>query len=220
MKSNSIVLCGVFLFVGLGLATAHAASADDAATISGTWSLNNWTSGESVRLKLGYRKGGTRWQWGSDQLLADLHGLNVDQLHAAHTAVNFTMDRDAGQFARNPTYVAKLNMLGYECKAEDDASVMYMAVRNISLEYAAEAKLSGLKDVTVKDLTRLLDRDVSLDSIRELAALGYASRFSADDVVALRDHGVEPGYVARVQSSGYPNLTVDEIIKLHDHGVD
>ena len=52
-----------------------------------------------------------------------------------------------------------------------------------------------------------------------LTASGYR-KLSADEMIRLRDHGVDPAYVARVRASGYENLTVDQIIKLREHGVD
>jgi len=52
-----------------------------------------------------------------------------------------------------------------------------------------------------------------------LTGTGY-KKLSADEMIRLHDHGVDPEYVARVQSAGFEDLTVDQIIKLHDHGVD
>jgi hypothetical protein len=230
----------------------------------GTWSLNNWIPGDSVHLKLSYRKGTTRWQWGNDQPQADLLGLTSGQLHSPHADVSFTMKRDAGTFAfegsmtlgvgggdfrfvPDPNYVAKLGELGYRMVDDDAVSLMFMAVRDISLAFAAEVKRSGLKDVTVSDLVRLKDHGVSLEFIRTLAEIGMtgltaedvvglrdhgidgeflralkasgAPTLAADEIIKLHDHGVKPDYVARIQSAGYADLTVDEIIRLHDHGV-
>jgi hypothetical protein len=261
MKHKSIAIAGLLLGAGLCLA---ARAAGDPPPVQGTWVLNNWVPGASVNLKLTRRVAGSTWEWGSDQPIADLHGMTRDQLHAPHASLSFTMDRDAGtfsfegtlvlgvgrgefRFTPNPAYAAKLGMLGYEPIGEDD--LFGMAVRDISLAYAAEVKLSGLRDPAVSDLARLRDHGVPLAFIRELAAADYAKRLTADDVVRLRDHGVEgrfvralkasgcsdlstgdviklrdhgvdPAYVARIQSSGYEDLTVDQIIKLHDHGVD
>jgi hypothetical protein len=232
MRNAFIAVAGLVLGAGLCLA---ARAADDAPQLQGTWSLNNWVPGDSVHLELKRATATSSWTWGSDRPIADLHGLTRAQLHALHVSATFTMDRDAGAFAfqgtlvlgvgrgefrftPNPTYAAKLTMLGYEPLGEND--LFGMAVRDISLAYASEVKLSGLRNVAVSDLVRLQDHGVRLDFVRELAAVDYAKRLTVGDVVRLRDHGVNPEYVARVQSSGYEDLTVDQIIKLHDHGVD
>jgi hypothetical protein len=62
---------------------------------------------------------------------------------------------------------------------------------------------------------------VQLDDLidRELQKTGY-SNLTPDDVVRMRDHGVDPQYLARIRTAGFDGLTVDQVIKLHDHGVD
>lgn len=262
MNKLFITIGGIVLCAGMCVA-AHAA--DTAAPVKGTWSINNWIPGDSIHLKLSYRKASSRWEWGNDQPAADLHGLTSEQLHAAYSSVAFTLQRDAGtfsfegsltlgigrgefRFVPDPTYVTKLEVLGYGAIESDDASIMFMAVRDVSLTFASEVKFSGLKDVTVSDLVRLKDHGVGLDFIRALATIGATHltagdvvRFrdhgidvsvlkelkvsgvpdlSADEIIKLHDHGVKPEYVARIQSAGYADLTVDQIIKLHDHGVD
>jgi hypothetical protein len=64
----------------------------------GEWRLNNGISSDTVRLTLTYRSPGRSFGWSNSQPLADLHGLALEQLHAARTQVMFTMPRDAGTF--------------------------------------------------------------------------------------------------------------------------
>jgi len=192
--------------------------------------------GDSIHLKLAYRKSSTRWEWGNDQPVADLRGLTAEQLHATYSSVAFTMQRDAGtfsfdgsltlglgrgefRFVPDPAYVTKLEVLGYGDIEGDDVSIMFMAVRDVSLAFASEVKFSGLKDVKVSDLLRLKDHGIDGEFVRGLKSAGVPV-LSADDIIKLHDHGVKPEYVARIQSAGYPDLTIDQIIKLHDHGVD
>jgi len=233
MKQIFTTIGGLLLGAGLCLA-AHAAG--EAPAPAGTWKINNWTPGDALHLTLTYRKATTRWEWGNDQPIADLHGLTSQQLHAPHASVSFTLQRDAGTFAfegtlmlgigrgeyrfvPDPTYAAKMGALGYGAIGDDAVSIMLMAVRDVSLEYAGEVENSGLKDVAISDLVRLQDHGVSLEFIRAVAKTG-ATDLTADDVIRLHDHAVRPDYVARIHAAGYEHLTVDQIIKLHDHGVD
>ena len=223
------------LVLSVSLVPAKDAPAE-ALSVEGTWTLNNWTINDSVRMTLSYRKGSTRWSWGSSQELADLKGLSSEQLHAMSTPATFALDRDPGvfffegtlllgvghgeyHFASNPAFAAKLAALGYGPVEQDDVSLMIMAVRDVTLDYAAEVKRLGLKDVAVSDLVRFLDHGIGIDFIRDLVAAGYPG-LTGDDVVRLRDHGIDGKYVARVQASGFKDVTVDQIVKLHDHGVD
>jgi hypothetical protein len=227
-KVGGILLCaGSFLIVQ---------ASDDPKTFQGRWSINNWTPGDSLQLTMKVHSGTTRWEWGSSQPIADLHGLTLDQLHAARTPVRFTLERDAGtfafegtvtlgvgsgdfRFAADPTFKAKLGALGYDVVDQDDASIMMMAVRDISIAYAGEVKRSGLRGVTVRDLVRLRDHGVDLEFLRDLTMIGYAS-LSADDVVSLRDHGVDSAFIRTLKASGYPDLPAADIVALRDHGVD
>jgi hypothetical protein len=261
MKSSLVTIGAVALWASLSLAAA----AEDAAPVRGTWKLSNWTINDSVRLTLSYRKASSRWDWSSDQELAELHGLTSGQLHAVSTPASFTLERDPGvfffegtillgigrgeyRFLASPSFAAKLAALGYDAIDEADASLMIMAVRDVSLAYAADVKRLGLKDVAVQDLVRFRDHGISIGFIRELVASGYPgltgdgvirlrdhgvspsfvkalvdagrSAASVDEIIRLNDHGVDATYIARIQSAGFKDVTVDQIVRLHDHGVD
>ena len=73
--------------------------------------------------------------------------------------------------------------------------------------------------VPVAELVRMRDHGVSVEFVRELAALGYP-KLSVDALVRLRDHGVSPGYVRELKALGYDRLTPDDLVMLRDHGAD
>jgi hypothetical protein len=52
-----------------------------------------------------------------------------------------------------------------------------------------------------------------------MAEVGYKG-IPLDALVRLRDHGVDPTYVRRLQQRGMSNLSVDEIIRRRDRGDD
>jgi hypothetical protein len=233
MRARTIAIAAVCLSASLALS---APTPDTDVSVKGTWSLNNWTSKDDVQLTLTYRNGSSRWQWSTGQRLDDLSGLSKDQLHAMSTPAEFALKRDPGvfffkgtitlgvgkgefAFLPDPTYAEKLSAMGYTDVKSSNASLMFMAVRDISLEYAAEVKRLGIANLSLRDLERFMDHGIDLDFLRELVAAGHPG-LTGDDIVQLRDHGIDGAYVARVQESGFSNLTVDQIVRLHDHGVD
>ena len=233
MNARTIAIVSACLAASLAVA---APAPDTDLSVKGAWSLNNWTSKDDVQLTLTYRNGSNRWQWSTGQQLADLAGLSKDQLHAMSTPAEFTLKRDSGvfffkgtimlgvgkgeyAFLPDPTYAEKLSAMGYADVSTSNASLMFMAVREISLEYAAEVKRLGIANLSLRDLERFMDHGIDLDFLRELVAAGYPG-LTGDDIVRLRDHGIDGAYVARVQASGFTNLTVEQIVRLHDHGVD
>ena len=56
------------------------------------------------------------------------------------------------------------------------------------------------------------------DFIRDVAGLGY--RFSTDELVELRNHGVNGDYLRKLKESGFQHLSADKIVKLRDNGVE
>ena len=204
MRRYLIGIAGIVLIAGL-LLLAHAGDAPEC--FEGEWSLNNWTSGNSLNLKLLYRDARTRWSWGSTQSLENLHGLTREQLQSLHAPVAFVLTHDAGtfsfegtvvmgighgtcRFVADPSYVTKLSALGYDTSGNADLSIAMLVANDVSLAFATEARRSGVRIDTLQDL------------------------------VHLREHGIETPYLAKVQAAGFDALTVDQVIKLHDHGVD
>lgn len=43
---------------------------------------------------------------------------------------------------------------------------------------------------------------------------------SADDLIALRQHGVDRQYIQQLRQAGYADLSVDQLVELRSHGVD
>jgi hypothetical protein len=51
-----------------------------------------------------------------------------------------------------------------------------------------------------------------------LVAAGYGN-LSVDEIVALKDHGIDAAFLAGISQSGWERLTAQELIELRDHGV-
>ena len=51
-----------------------------------------------------------------------------------------------------------------------------------------------------------------------LVAAGYGN-LSVDEIIALKDHGIDAEFLAGISESGWERMTARELIDLHDHGV-
>jgi hypothetical protein len=52
-----------------------------------------------------------------------------------------------------------------------------------------------------------------------VAEVGYKG-LPLDDLIRMRDHGVDPSYIRRVQQKGLGHLSVDQLIERRDRGMD
>ena len=57
-----------------------------------------------------------------------------------------------------------------------------------------------------------------LTAIQKVEALGFKHP-DADDLVAMRIHGVTPEFISNMQSRGMKDLTIDKLVNLRVHGI-
>ena len=200
---------------------------------AGTWRINNWLPGDDVQLSMTRRDGDSRWVMSTGFPIAELKGLTREQLRAMHGNVAFKLERDAGtftfegtttlgvgsgsfRFEPNPAFTGKLVALGYP--TPDDEAVLGMAIRDVSVDYAEEAKKLGLKDLEIADLFSFRDRGMTLETIRDVVSIGFPD-LTARDVTTLSDHGVSGKYLKGMKNTGYRMLTIREVVALHDRGI-
>lgn len=76
----------------------------------------------------------------------------------------------------------------------------------------------GYKNLTVDQLIELKDHGVNEDYLKELSDAGYKN-ISLEKAIELRDHGVDSRFVKEVASMGYKNVSINQLMELKDHGV-
>lgn len=86
----------------------------------------------------------------------------------------------------------------------------------IDSAYVLGIARSGLLRVTVDDIIRLRDHDISVGYISEIHRLGYQP--DVEQLVRLADHGVSAAWVRQLQSTGL-KPSVDDLIRMRDAGV-
>jgi nitrite reductase/ring-hydroxylating ferredoxin subunit len=79
-------------------------------------------------------------------------------------------------------------------------------------------KAYGLTRVPAEELVAMRDHGVSATYLSGLTEAGYKGLTPAA-MVDMRDHGVSASYINEVRSLGYANLTPAELTKLREHGV-
>ncbi len=80
---------------------------------------------------------------------------------------------------------------------------------------AAAVTLSAVVSVTPPEALAVDDRGF----LAGLADAGYTS-ISVDEIIALKEHGVEPRYIKDMLAAGLPTPSVAQLIQLRDHGVE
>lgn len=215
------------------LVVLFAEAADTTSPITGSWRLNNWTSGgDRVHLELTRRTLTSYWSDGNDYPLEQIHGLTRDQLHSLHTNVHFEVVRDAGalvcdgsvvagvgggtfQFSPSAAFESEMRAMGYSDLGED--TLFSMLTHDVNLVFVREVKKNGLRDTSARELVRLRIHGITPEYIADIRSAGYD--YSADDLVRLKIHGVNTDFLRDLKRDSY-NLNSDEVVKLRNHGVD
>jgi len=88
----------------------------------------------------------------------------------------------------------------------------------VNAEFLHDLKNAGYDQLPVNQVTDLRAHGVNGEFVKDAKALGY--NFTAQELINLRSHGVDAGYLRRLRDAGMKNLTADQIAKLRMHGVD
>jgi hypothetical protein len=73
--------------------------------------------------------------------------------------------------------------------------------------------------LTPEQLIELRDHGVNRAFIEQMRAAGLYG-LSVADLIDLYDHGVTPRFVLDLREAGFTELTSDDLVEMYDHGVD
>lgn len=222
----AVAICGVVVLL--------AQAADTTSPITGSWRLNNWTSGpDRVQFELTRITLTSHWSQSNEVGIEELHGLKRDQLHSVHSQVRFEIDRDPGvllcegsvvagvgggtfQFSPSGAFAAEMRRMGYGDVGED--TLFSMLMHDVNLVFVRAIQKTGMRDLSTGSFIKLRVYGITPESVAEIRSAGYD--YSTDDLVRLKVHGVRPDFLRDLKRYGYGNLSSDEIVKLRIHGVD
>ncbi len=112
-------------------------------------------------------------------------------------------------------FMRDLTAYGLQPRASD---MVELRIHGVTAGYLKGLKDAGFGTLPVSQITELRIQGVSTEFINDTKDLGYD--FTPGELVALRIHGVDSGYLRRLRDSGLRNLTAAQIEKLKIHGVD
>ncbi len=85
-------------------------------------------------------------------------------------------------------------------------------------EFTASLDSAGYKNLGVENLVRLRDHGVDGDYIADMKEMGYAPS-NPEELIESRDHGVDPSYIRSLKEARYERLSLQELRRARDHGV-
>ncbi len=187
------------------LVLAFAARAQ-AADTTGTWTIQDMQVANRVLFSLQVTGGGKgNFQSSSEFDMSQVQGLTMAQMASpSGTIVRFDIMREAG------TFICE----GY-FKAGNGAGTF---VFKPSLSFVSQMASLGFPDVAEDKLFSMAVHDIGMRYAAEIHAMGLRVP-TASKLIAMKIHGVTPGYVRKMQAR-WPEVTLDQLISLRIHGID
>lgn len=88
----------------------------------------------------------------------------------------------------------------------------------VTATFTSHMRDQGYTDLTLDDLVRLRQNDVSATFSAMMKELGY--NLTVEDLIQLQQHDVTAYFTSNMHDLGYTDLTKDELIRLKDTGVE
>jgi len=88
----------------------------------------------------------------------------------------------------------------------------------VTPEFLRGFRDAGYGSLSAEQSIELKDHGVDRNFLMDVHDLGY--RFTPNELVQLHDHGVDGKYLRTIHDSGMRNLNADQIVQLKDHGVE
>jgi hypothetical protein len=228
------------LLAALSLLTLVASSPHSSlsaqAGVSGTWQArldSSWSRNGERQLQLELRRDEHR-QFGTSIPFTDLRGLGVREPGWSSAGeIRFSLVRDAGTFdfrgtfdngrgAGTYTFMTNRDfaaaMAAHGAQQTDDASMLRLALHDVSRAFIAAIEAQGYKDVSVDNLVRMRIHGATPEFLRQVRAAGF-ERPDIDTLVRMRIHGVSPEFITSVRELGYRNFDIDDLVRMRIHGV-
>ncbi len=174
---------------------------------------DSWTFSQPVEIeRLGISPG---------QLQAANHSVTFALHRDAGTfRFEGSLDRGSGSgdttFVPDPAYFAALRQHGYAVPTPRDE--VTLAVLDVTLAYADALAAAGFSPLSVAQLTELKMANVTPEYARAIRA--QIRNAGPTDAITLRHFAVSPEYVAALRAAGAPIASAQDVVILKEAGVD
>ena len=194
------------------------------------WVLKPSDAPDMLQFTIRRFKPGSTWSNSNMAPRSRFQGLSIDTLeHGGKANFDYVMDagtlRCSGRFtwsrgSGDYTFVPNPQFVSELRKLGYDAPDEEQQFAMLMSNVSLDFA-RGVKDAglqaSTQELIDLRNHGVNLDYIRETHDAGYRNLY-ARDYIQLRDHGVRTDYLRDLKTYGF-NLSVHEIVQLRDHGV-
>lgn len=147
-----------------------------------------------------------------------IHGVDSNYIRALHEAGYDIASRKVVEMkihGVDANYLNELKNYGLKPTPED---LVQLRIHGINPAYLKALRDNGYGALNAQQLTDLSMHGVSPDFIAQVHNLGY--QFSSQDLITLRNQGVDGNYLKKLKDAGMRNLTAEQIAKLRIHGVE
>lgn len=124
---------------------------------------------------------------------------------------------EAGATGIAPEYIAAMRAAAPRLAGLDFSEFSGMHVLGVTPEYARGMVASGFPSISADQLMQARSVGLSGEYVRAMRASGIQG--SLEDFIELRTVGIDPGFAARVKSSGIKVNRADDLIELKSLGV-
>lgn len=98
------------------------------------------------------------------------------------------------------------------------SEVVALRDHGVTPEFLRGFRDAGYGAIPADETIALKDHGVDRNFVMDAHDLGY--RFTPDELIQLHDHGVNGKYLRTIYDSGMRNLSAEQIVRLRDHGVE
>jgi beta-lactamase regulating signal transducer with metallopeptidase domain len=126
--------------------------------------------------------------------------------HRAHESVPAKPDNST----EGGSYIDGLQAAGLKDLTVDE--LIALRIQEVTPDYVRGLRAAGLQ-ATSTELVALKIHQVTPEFVRDLTALGLTN-LSVDDYVAAAIQGITPGYVQKMRSHGFKDITLQQLISL------
>lgn len=149
--------------------------------------------------------------------------VGADRVHANDAAGARRRDRsiDAAIEAKatgvTPEYIAAMRAAAPRLTALDFSEFSGLRVLGVTPEFARGMVASGFPSISADQLMQAQSVGLNGDYVRAMRAAGIQG--SLEDFIELRTVGIDPGFAARVRSSGIKVTRADDLVELKALGI-